>query len=176
MGEGVTVRIVPARGKDVADVAIWTKKTDIFLRMRELVIAGLTVVALAAPAGAADARPAHPSEAVSLKASERTKTRLADSYYRSYAHDLACARRSKVVGPERLYYGKIVTEGKPSVYWAVGDIRLSCNRVSAQDGPHVWRKLGAEGRWVYKGDTGGYLCGKVPRKMLRAWKLGCSPT
>ncbi|MEO3787979.1 hypothetical protein ABGB12_32020 [Actinocorallia sp. B10E7] len=144
--------------------------------MRKLVIAGLTVVALAVPTGAVEAQAAQPSEAVGLKASPKVRKQLADRYYKSYAYQLACARRSKVVGPKRLYYGKIITRGKPTVYWAVGDIRLSCNPVSAQDGPHVWRKQGARGRWVYKGDTGGYLCGKVPRKMLRAWGLGCSPT
>ena len=144
--------------------------------MRTLLITGLTAAALLAPGGTAQAAPSPDAKAVSLKASKKLKKQLADRYYAAYAHKLPCAKRSKVVGPKRLYYGKVVTKGKPAVYWAVGDIRLSCDPISAQDGPHIWRKKGAEGRWVYRGDTGGSLCGGVPRNMLRAWGLGCHPT
>ncbi|WP_106396611.1 hypothetical protein [Actinocorallia populi] len=144
--------------------------------MRTLLIAGLTTAALLAPAGTAAAQSVPSSDAIKLKASKELKKRLADTYYTSYAHRLACAERSKVVGPEDLHYGKIVAKGEPAVYWALGDIRLSCNPGSAQDGPHIWRKKGAAGHWVYRGDTGGSLCVEVPRKMLKAWGLGCTPT
>jgi hypothetical protein len=155
--------------------AIFVTNGGTLTSMRTLMIAGLTAAALLAPLGTAEARTvsAPSSDAVVLKASKRLKKHLADRYYRSYAHRLACAKRSKVVGPKDLRYGKVVTKGRATVYWAVGDISLSCNPLSRQDGPHVWRKRGERGHWVYRGDTGGYLCDEVPRKMLKAWKLGC---
>ncbi|MFG2004335.1 hypothetical protein ACGFNU_34760 [Spirillospora sp. NPDC048911] len=120
---------------------------------------------------------AKPGGAVNLTVSSELRRLLGDVYYaatKKEAKDNASGiRRDKVIGPEKLSYGKISgsTPAK-DVFYAMGDTGYSDDPTSRQDGPHVWRKRGAS--WEYLGDTGGAFCGKVPAALVRVWGKTCS--
>ncbi|WP_067483148.1 hypothetical protein [Actinomadura hibisca] len=110
-----------------------------------------------------------PGNAVNLRVTPQVRRALGDTYFAAVRRDHPRETRDRVVGPEQVYYGKIVgTSAATTVYWAAGETGFSDDPVSRQDGPHVWRKKGA-GAWTYLGDTGGWLCGVVPDRLLRVW-------
>ncbi|MFC9969786.1 hypothetical protein ACFVH6_02660 [Spirillospora sp. NPDC127200] len=125
--------------------------------------------ASAGASGTARAAARGPGDAVNLPITPRVRKALGDTYFAAVRRSYPRQTRSRVVGPNQVYYGKIVGTGEAAtVYWAAGETGFSDDPVSRQDGPHVWRKKGA-GAWTYLGDTGGWLCGLVPAKLLKVW-------
>ncbi|MGK5558288.1 hypothetical protein ACSNOI_42485 [Actinomadura kijaniata] len=126
--------------------------------------------ASAAPLQSAAARP---GKAVNLKVTPTVRRALGDTFFKTYKRHHPRAKRSHVVGPKGVYYGKVVGRSSATtVYYAVGEIRVKGDPISGQDGPHIWRKNG-RGAWRYLGDSGGSVCHAVPRVMLRAWHKKC---
>ena len=76
-------------------------------------------------------------------------------------------KQANIVGPTETHYGKI-----GGVYYAIGEISFKDDPVSTQDGPHVWKSPNGTD-WSYEGDTGGEICGKVPRALVKAWGKPC---
>lgn len=127
-------------------------------------------------ANGAPGRAVKPGDAVNLPVSEKLRTTLGDLYFKqtgSSPGPNGPRSREQVIGPEHVFYGMISgTIRSVDTYYALGDTGYDGDRVSRQDGPHVWRKEGT-GPWTYVGDTGGG-CGGVPAKLTRLWGKACS--
>jgi hypothetical protein len=93
---------------------------------------------------------------------------MRDAYLKKARETYPEETRANLIGPDHTYYGKA-----NKVYYAIGDIGFSDNPVSRQDGPHVWRSPNGTD-WEYVGDTGGDICGSVPRSLVRVWGLSCN--
>lgn len=144
-------------------------------------VSATAVVSSGAPGAASSQAPGSAKvgsgKAVNLPLSADLRRLLGDVYYtatkKEPKDDASGVRRDKVIGPEHVLYGKI-TGSSPAgdVFYAAGDTGYTDDPTSRQDGPHVWRKRGADG-WVYLGDTGGALCGMVPRALVQVWGKAC---
>ncbi|WP_433461835.1 hypothetical protein [Spirillospora sp. CA-128828] len=111
---------------------------------------------------------------------EDVRVLLADAFYgatyKSRKTPVDGDPRNQVIGPEHVYYGKIVgSSPAKDVYWAIGDTGYKNDPASRQDGPHIWKKIGPQpDEWQYLGDSGGEICPKVPQVVIDVWGVRCS--
>lgn len=114
--------------------------------------------------------------AVQLPVPGGLSRKLGDLYYR-HVRNQPDVRRKDVVGPIHIHYGKVTQKGKPRVvFYAIGDTALFGELFNPKLLPHVWRKMGTDGKWQYVGATPKGLCapGRVPRRLANAWKVKCN--
>lgn len=106
--------------------------------------------------------------AVSVRMTPTIRSSMVDAYLMKMMAQYPNESTDKVNGPNNAHVGKV-----KRAYYAVADISLSDHPVTAQDGPHVWHSPNGTD-WEYVGDTGGDVCGNVPRALVRAWGMPCN--
>jgi hypothetical protein len=123
-----------------------------------------------APESAPTAQPATPESVPRRSAGGCANARLTDTV----RAELLAARRkldhtAKGPKPGQSYYGSCGDK-----IYALASFRNA--QLGYQDQPEVFRKVGG-GAWRDLGDTGGPpgACGRVPRRLMKVWRIRCQP-
>ncbi|MFC4911993.1 hypothetical protein [Actinomadura gamaensis] len=117
--------------------------------------------------GSGGAKPGSSSGAVNLPLTATVRSALRDAYLMHAMQEYPKEKQANLTGPSSAHYGKV--NGR---YYAIGEIGFTDNALSRQDGPHVWRSPNGQD-WEYVGDTGGKVCGPVPRALVEKWGVNC---
>ncbi|RFU42791.1 hypothetical protein DZF91_04555 [Actinomadura logoneensis] len=112
--------------------------------------------------------------AVKLPVPDDLSGALQDTYFAAAHKSYPKGTRADVLTPTHVLFGKITGANGGVQFYAAGDIGFKNNPISQQDGPHVWKKDDSQQSWVYVSDTGGNLCGSVPKALVQAWGRSCN--
>ncbi|MEV4252792.1 hypothetical protein AB0J52_06440 [Spirillospora sp. NPDC049652] len=99
---------------------------------------------------------------------------LQDTYFTAAKKTYPKGKREDVMTPSHVLFGKITGANGGVEFYAAGDIGFKSIPISQQDGPHVWKKDDSQQSWSYVSDTGGNLCGSVPKALVKAWGKTCN--